>query len=483
MPNNRGQLMPLIIAILFGFTILIATIVAELRNETRWTDKEKRASTAFHLAEAAVDRAAWKMNETASAWDDIILTGTPPAGYSGTTTFTEPGKGHYKILISTNKVTSTENEVIIRAVAADMDKKEICGIKTVYSKASIQSSLFCIKGIQVNAGTSETVEFHWGPMISKQGNINLMTATAAGRWFPRKFAGPGFKVIGYGSTDPARRDYNAAGVLPDEGPATRSGGGAWSDSFEKEWHSNSEVGNCDIVLTQYIAKAKAYRTPSWFPNRSEADPPNSGYYPKSACHHDTSPVLPDTLYKSKALGTMADLYKDYCSTATYFIEGNCRFSGHIFIGTDPGTASTNTITFIVLGNMTYEDTGGYIGYQVNVPTNSWREYQYIDTSASNQYPGDNGYRSTAATYSFPLSGDIQYPNFHGLLYIGGNLTIYNYQQLIGVVIVKGSIIANDQAKIYYTSEVEKNTQYMVFRYARKYWAEFPPGSFDSCRWQ
>jgi hypothetical protein len=123
---------------------------------------------------------------------------------------------------------------------------------------------------------------------------------------------------------------------------------------------------------------------------------------------------------------------------------------------------------------------------VKVPTTAWKEYQIEtenfsnrgDTSASNEYPGDLGYRSSGGTYN------LNNVWFHGLLYVGGNLRQGSgNKNVVGVVIVKGTIDKQSGTVDYwYDKTVDTKVLYSGRKFARKYWAEFVPGDFNNPDW-
>lgn len=448
--KTKAQALVIVILVIMIFLGLVWTIVFMLENESRWTDKEKRTTIGFHSADTAQSQAYWKVTETSSGWDEIINSFKVPTGFDGNTVFTTKDGSLYKIKISSGK-DDNEDIIIIRTVGTDKNKRETRGIKTVYKRTKSPESAINVKG---GVGFAGNAKVHWGAIVSKNGNI-----TVTGDRFPRKFAGPGYRVIPRDSsvTDP-----------PHIGPDTNQWGQPIEDEY-KEWSSNGyrDADTVDIDLASYIQRAKSYRTPTNAPNRSSANPPNSGYYENINL-------------------TFSNQYRDNCSTATYYVKnGNVSFGSQASITPPNNTSGTESdIIFIVEnGNISLPQTApsgspGNSNYKVKVPTTAWQEYQYLDSASLSEYPGDLGYRSSGGIYT--LSNVV----FHGLLYVGGNLDQnQSNKNIVGVVIVKGAAnVGNGTLDYYYDKTVDTKVLYSGSKFSKVYWAEFVPGSFDFPDW-
>ena len=451
--REPGQLLPLIIVILLGFSILITVISLSMRNESEWTVKENKSSMAFHLAEAGIDRAVWKINESATGWDKIIHDGIFPENLDGSVTFDEPDKGSYKVRVSSCWV-DYEDLVIIHSVGIDKTSQQIRGLKVIYSKAAgANSAILSVGGVSFGGNA----DVHWGPVMNSEGDVTM------GNTYPRKYAGIGYIVDG--------RDPDGVGGT-DIGPTNGAhASNIPMDDEYKDWSSNGvrEISEVEVDLSEYSAKAKAYTTPASAPDRANAVPPNSGYYPASAC-----PV------------SFPIHYCDTNANAVYFFEGDVNMSNSMFVGPNPGTV-TSECAFIVLGDITLPGGSGSTctsgSYTVNIPTHAWKEYQAFDTAATGEYPGDNGFQNNSATFDVNgfTSGNCV---FHGLIYVSGDLKSGTAnKKLVGVIIVKGSVIhQSGTLEFYYSKVVDEHIKYSGLTYTRQYWAEFLPGSFDSPDW-
>jgi hypothetical protein len=457
--SESGQLMPIILVILFGFSILTTTIAFQLRNEARWTIKEKRSATAFHLAEAGIDRTTWKLNETRAGWDNIIRGIFPPL-YDATTSFYVQDKGYYKILISSARV-EYDDQVIIQSIGTDKNKKEARGLKTVYSRLhGTEAAITSVGGVTF----SGNADVHWGPVMNTKGDVEIDDE------YPRKYAGVGYIIDG--------RDPNGAGVTPDIGPDEGAHSSYQSPNFLpedlKDWSSNGkrEIPNVEIVLSTYAARAKTYITPAGWADRSKALPIGaeySGYFPGSSGEI-----------------TFPNGYIDTNSDAVYFIEGDAEFGAQAFIGPLTGT-NPSRVVFIVLGDLRLPNVGlSATPYTVCVPTGTWKEYQVIDTINVDEYPADTGFKSNPTTFDVNsgAGSGAGVAVFHGLIYVGKDLNAGSgNKKIVGVVVVKGQVKQQSGTlTLFYSKMVDENIILSGARFESIYWAEFTPGSIDNPNW-
>lgn len=84
------------------------------------------------------------------------------------------------------------------------------------------------------------------------------------------------------------------------------------------------------------------------------------------------------------------------------------------------------------------------------------EYQKIDTASSNQYPGDQGYRTTAATYNIGSCGvtcegsasgsDL---GVRGFLYVGGAINMTGDSGVYGAIWVQQGWSGGGNVMVFY----------------------------------
>lgn len=454
--KRNGQMLPMLIAILFGFLLMTFAIVGYLERESKWTLKEKQTTSAFHLAEAAVDRAEWKLNETTYGWDNCIK-GAIPTLYKGTSTFFEPDQGYYKVLVSTERV-GEDDYVIIKAVALDIQKKETRALMAKFSRSAAVSgaSIRSVTGVTI----SGNMTVHWGPILNSKGNIDYSAH------FPRKLCGTGFYVIGRdgnGIAEPNIGDTNGADSRNQP-----------LDDEYKDWSSNNkrDVPEIEVNITSYAARAKAYTPPAGRFNGT-ADPAGSGYF--------TGNVSIDNNFNNLVI----DNQPDFC----IYSVGNMDLTKMKFIGPGPitnadsGKVTSNNVAVICRGTLSFPTGSGTADpYNVYIPSAAWKEYQAIDTGGTGDYNGDDGFRANKPYVDVnTFSGGVCV--YHGFMYCGGTFDINSgNKKIVGVCIVGGSVTGSGTCDVYYSKVVDESVIYNSQKFSRKYWAEFMPYSFDTPRW-
>ncbi|HRY29341.1 MAG TPA: hypothetical protein P5079_04805 [Elusimicrobiota bacterium] len=173
--DASGHSSPAAIAALLIVSISLPMVVKMVDNESKWAVKQKKTTTAFHLAEAGVDRAVWKLTEIEQNWLDA-KEGTPIPGYDDDMEYTDVQGGEYKILISSGP---TLGQVTIRALGRDSTQKEVRGIQAVYTRNVVDAALSVEGGLQYKPN----LHVHWGPVVNY-----TSISQSPGDYYPRKFS-------------------------------------------------------------------------------------------------------------------------------------------------------------------------------------------------------------------------------------------------------------------------------------------------------
>ncbi|MEW6042319.1 MAG: four helix bundle protein, partial [Elusimicrobiota bacterium] len=174
--SSSGQVIVIFIAIVLLFSLLIPLHVHFLTQESRWTQKEKRSTQAFHCAEEGVDRGMWKMNENTNYWKDIG-DGYRIPGYNFDVVYVSTTGGYYTVEITT---TALKSERKITAIGKSNDGSEIRTVEIILSKSQLNAPL---QAAFINNTGSSSV--WWGPIMSL-GDINL--SGSASQYYPRKMS-------------------------------------------------------------------------------------------------------------------------------------------------------------------------------------------------------------------------------------------------------------------------------------------------------
>lgn len=220
--GESGQVLVGVIAILLVIAVFMPMVVEYVRHEARWATKQKRTTSAFHLAEAGLDRGYWKLTETDQNWTDA-KEGTVITGYNDDVEYTDVEGGRYKIRFSTGP---QSGEVTVRAKGRDTSTNEMRVIEAVYTKAAINA------GLQVEGGMDyrPNMKVHWGPVVNFT-SINQSPSD----YYPRKYSKG--QIVG---RDTVNNSVNTDNV--------------------EYWAFNTDLGDPPQVdLDYYKAKAKASR--------------------------------------------------------------------------------------------------------------------------------------------------------------------------------------------------------------------------------
>lgn len=466
--NSKGQLIVIAVIIFMFLVIVIEIITFMLHQESQWTIKEKRSTTAFHLAEAGLDRGYWKLIEKTDNWDKILKGQTIPL-YDGTTTFTDIPYGEYKIYI--NSVTSTGDEELVRilSIGRDKTKNEVRAIEAIYKRIKgLDAAVIVGKGQEWRKG----FWVHWAPVIS-YGNIDLRGDQDDVYWPKRLAKG----MINPWDTTPPTNLYPP--------------GSSEAEENYCGWAFKEDLGNPpEIDLGYYREKAKKTVIP--YPNDGAGGEIKSNKSPWKNASNQWTGYFPDAsevLFKG---------YQYINSTGVIFIENatkNVKLE-------DKG----NRPTFLRLealvsarGNM-HIHSNGITNYSVKVPKNAYKQYLagkprnaandtadhvHPDTSLPNEYPGDLGLHNSgdgSNTITLPSIFDTKkYTKktitatgvaFHGFLYAGAEREHCGGGKniIVGCVYSKGGLDM-DTIIIYYDAEVGQSVKIIGNNIRRVSWKE------------
>lgn len=445
--------------ILVGATILVMILLIFVpmmvqwgRREASWSVKEQKSVTAFNIAEAAIDRGAWKLKQTTSTWQDASL-GIVQAGYNFDVVYADIEGGRYRLKFSSGP---QPNQVTVLAEGVDGRTHQVRAIQAVFR--NVISSGALIAGGAINY--QGNFEVHWGSVYS-QNNINL-GGWALTSYFPRKFSK---QVV-------TPRDAN--GLTP-------------PNTDNLEWWSNYNVP--DMPLLDFVtmrATASATGTLNLYTGNGAAG--GAGKCTGWAGHNRCSSAGV-TQASHNGLNHFFDSehHAQSKNNRTWYWDGDVNFTGTNAGGGCHGMGIWGTV--IVRGNLTMDSPEDCYGFtNTNVPSDAWVEYQKIDTAgASDEYPADNGYHANDTSYVHGGAGS-GWPGGHpdaktdvglrGFLYTGGNMTINKCSDVAGAAWVVGNITNNavgDRVVIFYNpSDVTPAVLNVVL--IRVSWDEVPPSS-------
>jgi Tfp pilus assembly protein PilX len=482
-PRERGQVLAGVIMLMMLLLILVPALVQWTQIEAKASVRNQKANTAFNLAEAAVERGYWKIQSTTQTWANAS-TGTVIAGYNFDVTYTDVPGGTYRIKVSS----AGPLMATIVGEGRDSAGKEVRAISAVFKDQTIYSPLMATQSVSMTMGLCP----HWGPIMS-QSNINMEDNQVGNRYFPRKFAKGVVlcdSVNGTCNSGTNARDIN--GLTP-------------PNTDNSEWWSNYQLipplpvldfaalrssATATGTLNVYGCKASAVHT-------STAAPYNlvAGAAPWDARASCTNVLTlgGHTEHFSASynhpLGTRALPNNSY----VWYYDGNVVLGGDTTINGTYGVGLRGTL--IVRGNLTLDANGDY-NYVGPVPANAWAEYANLDkatndSAASNEYPSDNGFQNSKATFGFGTGATYCVPasgcgwtatvGMRGFTYVGGDLNVTNngFMDFNGAVWVNGAVIATGATPsrfcgIYYDDQLTLPTLNVIL--VRQSWKETSPSA-------
>ena len=399
-PRQGQMAISMVISILLFLMLMFPVMDMFVQNEGRWSMKEKKSTTAFHLAEAGVDRARWKLLETDDMWV-ITGTGTIP-GYNFDQVYEAEGTkgGTYAISITSHPTDADMR--VVEAVGRDATQSQVRRIRAVLRNDNAADFATRAANMVSNTGGNDHIE--WGPVIS--GN----SIDATGRTYPRYFS--------------------AGHVTPQDGGSTvaSTDGVYWWSYYDIPPFPN-------IKFSAYLASATASDIELGGAPNGCGNGNSSTYY-----------FVGDAEFKG---------CQD-TSNRTYYITGDATFKSG-------GAGNFIRGTVIILGNVIISGSGGADGnYFAKLPPEAWKEYGHNATTWSHYKtfdPGGPGSYAVALSGNYQATGvtyELDTVLLHGFMYTGGSQGL----QGGGNCTLNGVLLSNQDAtmgtstmEIYYDDNV------------------------------
>lgn len=420
--RRQGQMaITMVLSILLFLMLMFPVMNLFVQNEGKWSVKEKKSTTAFHLAEAGIDRARWKLLENDDFWY-VTATGTL-AGYHFDQVYegdTAAGAGTYTINITSDPVDATKR--IVESVGRDKTSSQIRRIRAVLINDNNANFATRAANLVSNTGGNDHIE--WGPVIS--GN-SIETCTGGGACTPAKTS---FRIF--------PRYFSSGHVTPQDGGSTAA---STDDIY---WWSYYEVPPFpNVNFSAYISSA----------NASDAlygGAPNGCGKTTGAKYHHTA-----------LMGAAEFKNCQDTSGRTYYID----------LGVDVTFKSggTNFIrgTVIMQGNFIISGSGGANGaYPAKLPPQAWKEYGHDATTWAHYKVFDPG--CPHATYAAALNANylptgvtynLSNVLIHGFAYTGGSQGLQGGGNcnINGVLLsAQNATMGTSTMGIYYDDEVAQD---------------------------
>jgi len=516
--SQKGQLIISVIGILLFLMVIIPALIFWVNNQAKWSVKQQKTTTAFNLAEAAIDRGVWKLKSSTGTWDQaskgIVIT-----GYNFDVVYKDIPNGEYRIKFSSGP---NPKEVTIYGEGKDLTSQEIRAIKAVYRNQVIPGAMIS-RGIITWANAFSA---HWGPIMSHN-NINITDANAAKDYFPRKFS----RQVVQCTIGSYPRDQNGLNPpntdntewwsdypVPDlpvlDFVALRSSAAInmatyleydSQDSYYKyylwkkcyplgstppaDWISSATINTLNVIGCSQMSN---YTGPKWWLRYNK--------------RKTTGAITTTTLSSCNLGGSSHDGMNHFQNSARHpaakagriwYWDGDVVFTGSV--GADGGAIIGS---IIVRGNLTNYWGDNLKWYDIGlenckVPSEAWKEYTiinksgnntYYDTTAKNEYPADDGLKKNRSTFKFgeetwtrgtnPPSAENTDIGLKGFLYVGGNFQMERAMDYYGAVWVVGDVARAtglaEQSIIFFDENLDLPSLNVVL--VRKSWDEIQPSS-------
>ena len=426
--RSSGQVLVGVILLMMLLVIIVPAMVQWIQQDTRASVKEQKSATAFNLAEAAVDRGMWKLKSSTGTWDAAV-SAVAIAGYRFDTTYADVPGGTYRISF-TSTVVGSVAAVMIWGEGRDAMSKETRSVQVVYQNTSVPGAI--IAGGTLSQTGSAIVQ--WGPVLAMN-NITL-SGSSLTRHYPRKLSK---QVV---------LPYDTNGVTP-------------PNTDNLEWWSDYDVP--ELPSFDFVALRSSAAATNTLNCDGNYDAGTQQVPCGSACTDcNVTNIYQDNRYNSNYVWYW-DNNVTMQSTGikgTVIVRGNLAAAGGDRYG--PGSPTSFNVT-------------------MTVPSEAYLEYQYLDTTAVNQYPGDIGLGITNNTYTIgdcsttcegsPSGNDL---GFYGFVYVGGDVNFSGDADIYGAVWVVGSWAAAGNNLLFYDANLAVPTLNVVL--IRKSWKEVAPST-------
>lgn len=422
---SSGQILVGAIMLLLILAILVPVMVMYVRNEARWTVKQQKNTSAFHLAEAATERGYWKIIQSTA-----IVNSIPVAGYKFDMSYSDIPGGTYAVNIGSD---SSKN-IIITGVGRDALGREVRAVEVIYAPgASATDSMFSV-GINEIIG-SENIE--WGPIYTKS-NLSGNAPT-----WPRLYA---------------------SGTIPTYCPSC-AGTPPCTDSVHYWCCSCNTVKELPpIDFAYYKALAQGYGTAP------------------AGCNTTTSGGSDPTYYKSS--GGFFRGCQDTSGKVYYVEDSDITFEP----GGGVKNFIRGTVILAKASTIHIQGSAGSGSYTASVPPYAWREYglnattwahyrTVFDPAAPATFPGINGTYQSTATYTFAGSNVI----VQGFVYDGGDIDLSGGGSTIvhGSLYTASGITGNGNFTLYYDTAATAGLKLTATSYTRTSWKDKPSQGWPS----
>lgn len=413
--NKKGQIIGVLAVISVALIIFVFTVVALLKNETKWAVKSQKSITALHICDAALDRVIWKL-QLSNNWANA----TSLTGYTWTDVHSDISGGTYKLKIEAGDTIvtpgDTDNERTVTIEATATVTSELRTIKAVINRKPFNYSM-------ITGGTAAVggnAEIFWSDAICyKTGAASIVLGSGITLGADRtKYYSLG--TIKYGSDfyPPNTSSYLFPNQTVPPLPA--------KPVIDANWFKNQAK-----LTNTYFGSGVGHT----FASNNCVSPPGSGTHTTGGIHY---PPTNECIIKAVDLAGRSDSLVVFVDTT----DGNDYTSATAYNGngdsTNPG--ADNWITFsgnstqgslIIMGPVYYNGNGGTT---------------LVKTPPTNGY-----YPQTPNPYT------LNNVTHNGFLYCAGNFKANGTPVFYGTIMVDpGSVLDSGNMKLYWREDLSSD---------------------------
>lgn len=207
--GEAGQLIVAVMLLLVLMATMVPLMVLYTQREAKWTAKQDQTTTAFHLAEAGVEKAYRALSLSTATWYSLVEDGTPVPNFNFNSEFTDLKNGSYTVAITSGP---EDRQATVWSVGKDKRKGEVRALKVVFGQNILgDTAVQSLDGITLGG---KNIDVHWGAVI---GNEHIDTG---GRDYPQYWSASSLDVDtdpGPENTDGCQWHSFSGDVPPDPG--------------------------------------------------------------------------------------------------------------------------------------------------------------------------------------------------------------------------------------------------------------------------
>ncbi|MBI4376755.1 MAG: hypothetical protein HY549_09940 [Elusimicrobia bacterium] len=158
--SRDGQILGIVLVVMLLASIMVPIMVYYSQREAVWTAKQAASTTAFHLAEAGVEKGYLALTISTANWRSV-QDGNELNNYHFDKIYEDVSGGSYVISITSGPASQ---QATILSIGKDIRNREVRSLQVVYTNAAL-SDIALLGGGGVNiSGNNMNVE--WGAIVS-----------------------------------------------------------------------------------------------------------------------------------------------------------------------------------------------------------------------------------------------------------------------------------------------------------------------------